>query len=124
MKTWFMITAAALSLAACTPSVVEKLPYYKMPVVQGIPLDVDVIMSVQTGMTREQVELTLGKPLLRPAFRDNQWVYDYAIMHGGKIKEKRDLTVYFNGDRVSRVSGSALDYAHKKILRKNNSIQK
>ena len=124
MKTWFMITAPALSLAACTPSVVEKLPYYKMPVVQGMPLDADAVMSLQTGMTREQVELTLGKPLLRPAFRDNQWVYDYAITHGGKIKEKRDLTVYFNGDRVAHISGSALDYAREAILKKHNSIQK
>lgn len=124
MKTWFMITAAALSLAACTPSVVEKLPYYKMPVVQGMPLDADAVMSLQTGMTREQVELTLGKPLLRPAFRDNQWVYDYAITHGGKIKEKRDLTVYFNGDHVAHISGSALDYAREAILKKHNSIQK
>ena len=119
-----MITSAALSLAACTPSVVEKLPYYKMPVVQGMPLDADAVMSLQTGMTREQVELTLGKPLLRPAFRDNQWVYDYAITHGGKIKEKRDLTVYFNGDRVAHISGSALDYAREAILKKHNSIQK
>ena len=124
MKTWFMITSAALSLAACTPSVVEKLPYYKMPVVQGMPLDADAVMSLQTGMTREQVELTLGKPLLRPAFRDNQWVYDYAITHGGKLKEKRDLTVYFNGDRVAHISGSALDYAREAILKKHNSIQK
>ena len=124
MKTWFMITSAALSLAACTPSVVEKLPYYKMPVVQGMPLDADAVMSLQTGMTREQVELTLGKPLLRPAFRDNQWVYDYAITHGGTIKETRDLTVYFNGERVAHISGSALDYAREAILKKHNSIQK
>lgn len=117
MKTWIIL--ATIGLTACTPRVVQQLPYYKMAVVQGMPLDSDAVMSLTTGMTQEQVELTLGKPLLNPSFRDNQWHYDYEVTRGGDVKEKRDLTVYFNENRLSHISGSALDYAREQFEKKH-----
>lgn len=113
MKNILIIVTAVLGLNACAAQVVEKLPYYKMPVVQGMPLDTDAVLSLQTGMTREQVQLKIGEPLLRPSFRDNQWHYNYQIMRGGKVKEERNLTIYFDGNVVAKISGSALDYARE-----------
>lgn len=123
MKIWLMLTLVVLSFTACTVQTVESLPYYKMPVVQGMPLDAEAIMSINVGMTRDQVELTLGKPPLRPAFRDNQWDYNYEVVRGNKIKEQRDFTVYFDGDRVSRVTGNALTYARERMLNKSQEIK-
>ncbi len=84
-----------------------------MPVVQGMPLDSDAVLSLQVGMTREQVKLKIGEPLLRPSFFDNQWHYNYQIMRGGRVHEERNLIVYFNGNVVAKISGSALDYARE-----------
>lgn len=119
MKNWFIAAAMLASLTACTPKLVEKLPYYKLPVIQGMPLEPKAVLAIQPGMTREQVQLYIGSPLLRPSFRQTQWDYNYEVLRGGKVKESRTLTVYFQGDTVSRVEGTALDYARERIAEQN-----
>lgn len=104
---------AALTVAACVPQTVEKLPYYKLPVVQGVPFEAKRVLAVRPGMTRDQVQLEIGRPLLNPAFRQDRWNYVYEIVRGGKVKESRSLNVYFDGETVSRVEGDALDYARE-----------
>lgn len=102
---------AAAALSACTPKLVDQLPYYKLPVVQGAPFDTEAVLALQPGLTREQVQLMIGAPLLRPSFRNDRWDYSYEIVRGGKIKQQRTLTVRFQGNIVSAVEGDALEYA-------------
>ena len=111
MKTPLLAAVAVLSLGACAPRLVEKLPYYKMSVVQGVPLDARAILAVRPGMTRNQVQMEIGAPVLRPSFRNDRWDYVYEVSKGGKTKEQRNLTVLFQGDTVSGIEGSALDKA-------------
>lgn len=118
-----IMIALLSSLTACTPKLVEQLPYYKLAVIQGMPLDAKAVLSLQSGMTRQQVQLAIGEPLLRPSFRDSQWDYNYEVMRGGKVKESRSLTVYFNGNVVSRVEGSALDYAREQLNKPAHRVQ-
>lgn len=107
-----------LAATACVPQAVEKLPYYKMSVIQGVPLDSEAVLSIQTGMTKEQVTLILGEPLLKSTFRDNRWDYQYQITKGGKIKENRNLTLQFSGNVLAHVSGSALEYTRTQLKQK------
>lgn len=123
MKNWFIAAVMLASLTACTPKLVEKLPYYKLPVIQGMPLEPKSILAIQPGMTREQVQLYIGSPLLRPSFRQTQWDYNYEVLRGGKVKESRTFTVYFQGDTVSHVEGTALDYARERIAEQNQPQQ-
>ncbi|ULJ64465.1 outer membrane protein assembly factor BamE [Wielerella bovis] len=115
LKPLFLTAAVLIGLNACTPALVEKLPYYKLDVIQGVPFDAQSVLSIQAGMNRQQVAMELGTPLLRPALRDDRWNYVYEIARGGKIKEQRSLTVFFNGDIVSKVEGNALDYAREQL---------
>lgn len=105
-----MGVVAILLLGACVPRVVEKMPYYKLPVIQGIPFDAEAVTSLKTGMSREQVQLLLGAPILQPSFRNDRWDYIYQIARGGKIKEQHSLNIYFQDNTVSRIEGDALDY--------------
>ncbi|MDO5356279.1 MAG: outer membrane protein assembly factor BamE [Conchiformibius sp.] len=114
MKTWFLPIIAAALLGACTPKLVAHLPYYKLPVIQGMPFDAEAVRTLQPGLTREQVLLLIGAPLLRPSFRNDRWDYSYEIARGGKIKEQHSLTVYFQGNVVSKIEGSALEQAKQK----------
>lgn len=117
------LLSSLTALTACTPKLVEQLPYYKLAVIQGVPLDPKAVLSLEAGMTRQQVQLAIGEPLLRPSFRDSQWDYNYEVMRGGKVKESRSLTVYFNGNVVSRVEGSALDYAREQLNKPAHRVQ-
>ncbi|QIP50806.1 outer membrane protein assembly factor BamE [Kingella kingae] len=119
MKPFVLAVAALLGLNACTPTVVEKLPYYKLPVVQGIPLEAEAVLTVKIGMSRQQVAMEIGMPLLRPSFRQDRWDYFYQVTRGGKVKESRTLAVFFDANSlVSRIEGDALDYARQEIANK------
>ena len=90
-----------------------------MPVVQGIPLEANAVLAVKVGMSRQQVAMEIGTPLLRPSFRQDRWDYFYQVTRGGKVKESRTLAVFFDANGlVSRVEGDALDYARQEIANK------
>ena len=57
-------------------------------------------------MSREQVQLEIGAPVLNPSFRQDRWDYTYELSRGGKIKEQRTLTVFFENGTVSRVEAT------------------
>ncbi len=115
LKPLLLAASILVGLNACTPVLVDKLPYYKLDVVQGVPFDPQPVLSIQPGMTRQQVALELGTPLLKSVFRENRWDYVYEIVRGGKIKQKTSLTVHFNGDVVSSVEGDALEAARQQM---------
>ena len=115
MKAWLTAITILFGASACTPGLVSKLPYYKLSVMQGVPFDASAILALRTGMTRQQVQMEIGSPLLNQTWRNNRWDYVYAIAKGGKIQEKHTLTIYFNHDVVSQIEGDALDYARSQI---------
>ena len=102
--------------ARARPNWLKKLPYYKLSVVQGIPLDANAVLALRAGMTRQQVAMEIGTPLLNNAFRTDRWDYVYEVVRGNKVKEHRNLSVYFDANgAVSRIEGNALDYAREQI---------
>ena len=105
------LAVAALGLGACSSERVSNFPSYKLKVEQGNELDANKVKQLQAGMTREQVRLLLGTPSIRSAFHANRWDYQFLISRNGVVKENHNLTVYFDGDLLSRVEGSAVDAA-------------
>lgn len=115
MRFYTLLLMSIFTLSACTPTLVEKLPYYKLTVVQGMPLETEHILALKVGMSRQQVLMEIGEPILQPSFRNDQWTYVYEVIRGNKVKENRQLTIYFNQDTVTRIEGDALTYAQKQL---------
>ena len=105
------LAVAAMGLSACSSERVSNFPSYKLKVEQGNELDANKVQQLQAGMTREQVRLLLGTPSIRSAFHANRWDYQFLISRNGVVKENHKLTVYFDGDLLSRYEGSALQAA-------------
>lgn len=105
------LAVAAMGLSACSSERVSNFPSYKLKVEQGNELDANKVQQLQAGMTREQVRLLLGTPSIRSAFHANRWDYQFLISRNGVVKENHNLTVYFDGDLLSRYEGSALQAA-------------
>ena len=105
------LAVAAVGLSACSSERVSNFPSYKLKVEQGNELDANKVQQLQAGMTREQVRLLLGTPSIRSAFHANRWDYQFLISRNGVVKENHNLTVYFDGDLLSRFEGSALQAA-------------
>ncbi|MDX1481732.1 MAG: outer membrane protein assembly factor BamE [Woeseiaceae bacterium] len=77
---------------------------YVAPISQGNVLDEEDIEQVETGMTRSQVRFLLGTPMVNDPFHADRWDYVYYLKAGrGDALLKRWISVYFEGDQVSRI---------------------
>jgi len=105
--------ALVAALAGCTtvreyiPSV-DSFAVYKIDINQGNFLSQDMIDRLKQGMTRQQVKLILGTPLVTSAFRDNRWDYVYEFSRQGKVREHRTFTVFFDKDQLARWEGDEM----------------
>ena len=105
-----LLAAAVIGLSACSAERISNFPSYKLKVIQGNQLDARAVSSLQQGMSRDQVQLLLGTPLLRDPFNSDRWDYTYGVVNQA---ETRNLTVWFENDRLVKAEGNALEYARQ-----------
>lgn len=110
-----LLAAAVIGLSACSAERISNFPSYKLKVIQGNQLDARAVSSLQQGMSRDQVQLLVGTPLLRDPFHSDRWDYTYEISRNGVVNqaETRNLTVWFENDRLVKAEGNALEYARQ-----------
>ena len=108
-KIYCLLAVAILGLSACTTAKLAQIPSYKLKIVQGNELDQNVVNSLQPGMSREQVQMLLGTPLLRDPFHANRWDYVFVVTRASHVEEEKKLTLYFdaNGNLI-HAEGDAL----------------
>ncbi|MDH5766751.1 MAG: outer membrane protein assembly factor BamE [Gammaproteobacteria bacterium] len=100
----FLLTPLAFSCASILPDP------HKLDIQQGNRLKLEDVNKLKVGMTRKQVEFILGTPLLKDGFHGNRWDYiDYFKPGNGEPEQSR-LSLYFNGDELSKI-----DNRHFKI---------
>jgi outer membrane protein assembly factor BamE len=77
---------------------------YRMNIQQGNYLEPRAVEQLKVGMTRSQVRYLLGTPMVPDAFDTDRWVYLYYLKEGRlRTPAQRNLTVYFDGDKVARI---------------------
>jgi outer membrane protein assembly factor BamE len=104
---------AAIALAGCQTiseyiPKVDSLAVYKIDINQGNYLSQDMVDKLKVGMTKPQVKVILGTPLVTSAFRDNRWDYVYEFARQGRVREHRQFTVYFDQDKLARWEGDQM----------------
>jgi len=90
--------AAGLVLSACNP-------IYTLDIQQGNLFSKNLVDSLKPGMTKRQVTLVMGSPSIVNAFNPNRWDYISTLRKGNGRMEQKDLTLYFDGDALSRIEG-------------------
>jgi len=91
----------SLLLASCNS--VPFLTPYKMDIRQGNFVTPDMREKLKIGMTKPQVRYVLGTPMINDAFHGNRWDYAYRLERGGKLIEQQNMTLYFEGENLSRI---------------------
>jgi outer membrane protein assembly factor BamE len=108
-KIYCLLAVAVLGLSACSTAKLAQIPSYKLKIIQGNELDQKVVNSLQPGMSREQVQMLLGTPLLRDPFHANRWDYLFVISRTSQIQEERKLTLYFDANgKLIHAEGDAI----------------
>ncbi|SHH73277.1 outer membrane protein assembly factor BamE [Ferrimonas marina] len=100
-----LVLAAALSTGMAGCSVFDWM-VYKIDIPQGNFIEQVQVEKLRIGMTREQVEFVLGRPVLRDSFASNKWYYVYQFKNGRTNElTRRELVVRFEDDVVAEVEG-------------------
>lgn len=82
---------------------------YVPDIVQGNFISSEQYAKLKVGMNREQVQQILGTPLLASYFHANRWDYVFEFKRlGEKVSKERRVTVFFDGDKVTKFNGDAL----------------
>jgi outer membrane protein assembly factor BamE len=112
-----LMVLAALITTGCSTKVDETqrtmmnsiFRPYVPDIVQGNFISSEQYAKLETGMSREQVRQILGTPLLASYFHANRWDYVFEFKRlGEKISKERRVTVFFDGDKVTKFQGDAL----------------
>ncbi len=84
---------------------------YKIDIRQGNNIDQATVSRLSPGMTKQQVESLMGTPLLTDPFHEDRWDYYYSFSEGGDEAEQKHVVLYFQGELLARVEGSATPVA-------------
>ncbi|TXH04052.1 MAG: outer membrane protein assembly factor BamE [Nevskiaceae bacterium] len=95
-----LILTAILALSACSL-------IYKLPTRQGNVIDQKQVDQLALGMTRDQVRYLLGTAVAASPFTGNRWDYIGYYKSPRGEESRRAVTVFFDGDKVSRIDGQA-----------------
>jgi outer membrane protein assembly factor BamE len=112
-----LMVLAALITTGCSTKVDETqrtfmnavFRPYVPDIVQGNFISSEQYAKLETGMSREQVRQILGTPLLASYFHANRWDYVFEFKRlGEKISKERRVTIFFDGDKVTKFNGDAV----------------
>jgi len=103
MKT-FSFTLLIVLLSSINISCTSILPdAHKIDIQQGNAIKAENLNKLKTGMSKKQVLILLGTPLIQDIFHKNRWDYVYTFKPGeGQMKIMR-LTLYFDGETLNKI---------------------
>jgi outer membrane protein assembly factor BamE len=83
-----------------------KIPrVYKLSVQQGNVITQEMVDRLKPGMTRNQVEFVMGKPVLGDPFNDDLWVYIYTLEVPDYFNQVFKMVLAFEDDTLATISG-------------------
>jgi outer membrane protein assembly factor BamE len=107
-RAFFLLTGVAL-VASCgyVPTIPGVTPY-RIEIQQGNFISQEMVAQLKPGMSKEQVRLALGTPLLNDVFHADRWDYVYWREKPGMKREQRKLTVFFEDGKLTRLDGDVV----------------
>ena len=117
-----VVSAATLILSGCStmgdgveslsgvtdviPDALDKTSLiYRPTIQQGNVVSQEQVNELRPGMTKRQVRFLLGTPMLTDVFHANRWDYTFTRGVGSTPSEFKQVTVFFEDDRLVRIAG-------------------
>ncbi len=87
-----------LSLTGCYPFL------YHAPLEQGNVINPNAVNQLKIGMTKDQVAILMGSPVLDTPNTPDEWHYVYSMRIKDKVVEQKHLALSFSGNKLSGIS--------------------
>lgn len=110
---YLYLTVLALCVGGCSMPQIKvpdlKIPrVYKLSVQQGNVITQEMVDRLEPGMTRNQVEYVMGRPVLQDPFDDDQWVYLYSLEVPDVFIQAFKMVLTFEEDTLVTITGDYL----------------
>ncbi len=108
MKILVVLIISLIVLSACSRSYDGgyNLPLlYKIDIQQGNVIEQEMLDKLKPGMDMNQVKFIMGTPVLIDPFHNDRWEYIYSFQKGGGVREQRHITLHFEDEKLSYISG-------------------
>lgn len=107
---YLYLAVLALSVGGCSMPQIKvpdlKIPrVYKLSVQQGNVITQEMVDRLEPGMTRNQVEFVMGRPVLQDPFDDDQWVYLYTLEVPDVFIQAFKMVLTFEEDTLVTITG-------------------
>ena len=107
---YLYLTVLALCVGGCSMPQIKvpdlKIPrVYKLSVQQGNVITQEMVDRLEPGMTRNQVEYVMGRPVLEDPFDDDQWVYLYTLEVPDVFIQAFKMVLIFEEDTLVSITG-------------------
>jgi len=99
-----ILILSGLLLSGCS----NFIPAYKIDIQQGNILIPDDINQLELGMSKRKVHYILGSPSISDPFHANRWDYTYSLKKGYRKLEEKNITLYFESNKLAKITGSIL----------------
>src|SRR4029079_4098613 len=96
MRKAFVFLLAAVLISGCSFG-------YRQPVFQGNLLDKQNVEQLKPGMSKAQVIALVGDPVVADPFHHERCDYMASEKRGHKKTQVKNLTLYFEGDSLTRM---------------------
>ena len=100
----------AISITGCSMPQLKlpdlKMPrVYKLSVQQGNVITQKMVDRLEPGMSRNQVEYVMGRPVLQDPFNQDEWVYLYSLEVPDLFTQAFKMVLTFEGDTLATIAG-------------------
>jgi outer membrane protein assembly factor BamE len=110
MRKAFVFLFAAVLLSGCNLA-------YRQPIFQGNLLDKQNVDQLKPGLTRTQVIALIGDPPVADPFHHERWDYVASERRGHGKTRIKNLTLWFEGDNLTRMEGEYFPEEDADLLR-------
>ena len=93
------------ALGGCAVPRIPGVTPYKIEIQQGNYVSQEMVSQLKPGMSKEQVRLLLGTPLLNDIFHADRWDYVWWREDQAGKREQRKLAVFFEDGKLARLDG-------------------
>lgn len=90
---------ALLGLTGCSGLI------HRVEVQQGNVVTQDMVNALTPGMTKRQVQLVMGTPMIVDVFRQDRWDYPYRFTPSDGPSVKHSVSLYFEDQKLARITG-------------------
>ena len=108
MRKAFVLLLATVLVSGCV--------IYRQPIFQGNLLEKNNVEQLKPGMTQAQVVALIGSPTIADPFHATRWDYSASERRGHRKTQIKDLTLWFEGDTLSKMEGEYFPEQDAKLL--------